>query len=91
MSDVVDNPGQSRFELSLPEGMAIAAYRRDGDRVVLVHTEVPQALSGQGAGSRLARGVFDLIRASGRKAVLRCSFMQGWSARHPEYDDIVDG
>ncbi len=91
MGEVVDNPGQSRFELSLPEGMAVAAYRRDGDRIVLIHTEVPQALSGQGVGSRLARGVFELIRAGGYKVVLRCSFMQAWSARHPEYDDIVDG
>lgn len=91
MAEVIDNPGQNRFELSLPEGTAIAAYRLDGARVVLIHTEVPQALSGQGVGSQLARGVFELIRASGRKAVLRCSFMQGWSAKHPEYDDIVDG
>ena len=91
MAEVVDNPGQSRFELSLPEGMAISAYRLDGERVVLIHTEVPQALSGQGVGSRLARGVFELIRKSGRKVVLRCSFMKAWSARHPEYDDIVDG
>ena len=91
MDQVIDNPAENRFELALPDGTAIAAYKIEGERIVLIHTEVPQALSGQGVGSRLAHGVFELIRASGRKAVLRCSFMQGWAAKHPEYNDIIDG
>ena len=88
---VIERPEQNRFELALDGGTAIAAYQRDGARLVLTHTEVPQALSGQGAGSRLAKGVFDLARASGRKLVLRCPFMAAWAAKHPEYNDIVDG
>lgn len=89
--DVVENPEQNRFELALDGGTALVAYRRDGDRLVLVHTEVPAQFSGQGVGSRLAKGVFELIRASGRKAVVRCEFLKGWIAKHPEYDDIIDG
>jgi predicted GNAT family acetyltransferase len=46
---------------------------------------------GQGIGSQLARGVFDAIGATGRKAVLRCSFIGAYYARHPEYSDIVVG
>jgi predicted GNAT family acetyltransferase len=88
---VVDRPERNRFELDIDGELALAYYKLDGDRVVLTHTEVPQALSGQGIGSRLAKGVFDQIRASGRKVVPRCSFMAGWVSRHPEYDDIVVG
>lgn len=88
---VVDRPDQNRFELDIDGELALAYYRLDGDRIVLTHTEVPQALSGQGIGSRLAKGVFEQIRASGRKVVLRCSFMAGWVARHPQYGDIVAG
>jgi predicted GNAT family acetyltransferase len=89
--NVVERPEQNRFELTLDGGTAVVAYQRDGNRLVLIHTEVPEALSGQGVGSRLAKEVFELIRASGRKAVLRCPFLQAWAAKHPEYDDIVDG
>lgn len=88
---VVDRSDQSRFELAIGDELALAYYRIEGDRIVLTHTEVPQALSGQGVGSRLAKGVFERIRASGRKVVPRCSFMAGWVSRHPEYNDIVDG
>lgn len=89
--NVVENAGQNRFELSLDGGTALVAYRRDGARLVLVHTEVPEQFAGQGIGSKLAKGVFELLRASGRKAVVRCEFLKGWIAKHPEYDDVVDG
>ncbi|WP_114952644.1 GNAT family N-acetyltransferase [Sphingosinicella terrae] len=88
---VVENPAMRRFELALPDGLAAAWYRVDGDRLVLTHTEVPSEYGGQGIASRLAARTFELIRASGRKAVLRCPFLQGFAARHPEYSDIVDG
>ncbi len=63
----------------------------DGERLILTHTIVPEKFSGQGIGSRLARGVFDALRAGKRTAVLRCPFMAAYYARHPDYADIVDG
>jgi len=94
MSTIVDNPAETRFELAIEGGgdeIAAAYYRVEGDTLVLTHTEVPFQFSGQGIGSQLAHGVFEMIRASGRKAVLRCSFMGAFYARHPEYSDIVVG
>jgi len=88
---VVENVEQNRFELTLDGGTALVAHRHDGERLVLVHTEVPSQFAGQGIGSKLAKGVFELLRASGRKAVVRCEFLKGWVAKHPEYDDVVDG
>lgn len=91
MSEVVDRPEQHRFELAVPGGTALAYYKRDGDRMILTHTEVPQALSGQGIGSRLAEGVFEAIRARGLKAVTQCPFMTAYAGKHPEYSDLVVG
>lgn len=90
-NQVVDNPALRRFELEIEgsDDPAVAYYRVDGDRVILTHTEVPQAFSGRGIASRLAAGVFDLIRASGRKAVPRCPFLGAFAARHPEYADTI--
>ena len=89
---VTDNPELSRFELTIPgsDDPALAFYRLDPDQhITLIHTEVPEALSGQGIGSRLAQGVFDLIRASGRKVVPQCPFMRAWLDRHPAYADLA--
>lgn len=94
MSAVTDNPAKHRFELRIDDSggeIAAAYYQIEDDRLILTHTEVPQQFSGQGIGSQLARGVFDTIRASGRKAVLRCPFMAAYYARHREYSDIAEG
>jgi len=89
---VVENAHLHRFELPLGEdALAAAYYRVDGNRLVLTHTEVPSEFAGRGIGTRLATEVFEQIRASGRKAVLRCPFMIHFAARHPDYADVIDG
>ena len=92
-SSVIDRPDENRFELPVEDAVAVAVayYRIEGNRVVLTHTEVPQHLSGRGIGSRLAQGVFEAIRSSGRKAVATCPFMAAYGSQHPEYAEIIDG
>src|SRR3954463_7934657 len=52
-----------RFEMLVGDGaLAVAYYKVEDGRVVLLHTEVPQELSGLGYGSRLAHGVFEALR-----------------------------
>jgi len=90
-SRVVDNPALSRFELDLGEAVAVAYYKVDGDRIALLHTEVPQELSGRGIGSRLANGVFEALRERGLAVVAKCPFMASYAARHPEYARMLVG
>ncbi len=89
MSDVRDNPAASRFEMASGGGTAFVEYRRAGGRIALLHTEVPEALSGQGLGSKLVRCVLDALRAKGAKVVPRCEFVAAYVGRHPEYRDMV--
>ncbi|TPI35861.1 N-acetyltransferase [Mesorhizobium sp. B3-1-6] len=72
---VIDNPAQSRFEMALGDEIAVAYYKIEDGRVALLHTEVPQHLSGQGFGSKVAQGVFEAVRGSGRRAIAKCPFM----------------
>jgi len=90
--EVRENPALHRFELPLGgDAMAAAYYTIEDGHLVLTHTEVPEEFSGQGIGTKLARGTFDLLRQSGRKAVLKCPFMGHFFATHPDYADIVYG
>ena len=88
---VIENTAAHRFEMAIGDTIAAAYYRLEDGKVVLIHTEVPQQLSGQGIGSKLAEGVFLQIRESGRQAVIRCSFMANWVSHHPEVNDLVIG
>jgi predicted GNAT family acetyltransferase len=91
-SDIRDNPAMSRFEMPVGDGaIAVAYYKVEDGRVVLLHTEVPEELSGRGYGSRLAHGVFEALRRDGQRVIAKCPFMSSYAARHPEYGALLDG
>jgi uncharacterized protein len=86
---VRDNPTLSRFELDINGTTAFSNYQRAPGIVTILHTEVPEALRGHGAGSALARGELDLVRASGDRVVAKCPFIAEYIARHKEYQDLL--
>jgi len=91
VDDVIDNATMHRFEMPIGDELAVAYYQLQDGRVVLLHTEVPQRFSGQGVGSRLAQGVFEILKARGERVIAKCPFMSGFAARHPEYLSMLDG
>jgi predicted GNAT family acetyltransferase len=94
MSDellVRDNVSANRFEIRIGEEVSFLQYRRTGaGGLVLIHTEVPQALRGRGLGGRLVKAALDAVRAEGRRVVPRCPFTRSYIERHPEYAQLVE-
>ncbi|KIZ44040.1 MULTISPECIES: GNAT family N-acetyltransferase [Rhodopseudomonas] len=88
-SQVSDNKAQQRFELAVEGSMVFAKYRRDGDKVIITHTETPPSLRGRGLASQLIEGALALIRAEKLKVVADCSFVVDYLETHPEYADLV--
>jgi hypothetical protein len=58
-------------------------------RTTFTHTEVPQALSGQGIASRLTKGALEQARARGLKVTSKCPFVSGYLGKHREFGDII--
>ena len=83
-ANVIDNTGASRFELREDGRLAELVYRTRGDRLVLVHTEVPVELEGRGIGGRLVTAAVDRAAGEGLTLVPLCPFARGWLERHPE-------
>ena len=90
MSDGVrNNTALNRFELDVDGQQAVAYYRMTPGVITFVHTEVPQALSGQGVGTKLIRGALEMARARGLKVVPQCPFVSAFMGKHPEYNDLL--
>lgn len=87
--DVIDNVERRRFELAIGDAIAFVDYRRNGTVLTLTHAEVPDTLSGQGLGSKLARSTLDLIRARHEKIIPQCSFIAAFVRRNPAYRDLL--
>jgi predicted GNAT family acetyltransferase len=81
---ISDNAGDSRFESLADRQRAELVYRRRGDRLVLLHTEVPEPLGGRGLGGALVRAAVERARRDGLTVVPLCPFAADWLTRHPE-------
>jgi predicted GNAT family acetyltransferase len=88
-NEIVDNPEAQRFELKVGDHVAMAYYTLAPDVITFTHTEVPKELSGQGVGTKLARGALEQVRARGLKVVPKCPFIAAFIGKTPEFAGLV--
>jgi uncharacterized protein len=81
---VTDNQAESRFELDTDGHIAVLMYRRNGKRLVLIHTDVPAELEGRGIGGRLVVTAIDRAAREGLTIVPLCPFARSWLERHAD-------
>lgn len=88
--DVVDVPAESRYVVRLDGNEAELVYHRHGDRLVLVHTEVPDELGGHGIGGRLVTAAVAHAASEHLTVVPWCPFARRWLHDHPDVAATVD-
>jgi hypothetical protein len=81
---ITDNQADLRFDLEADGHVAVLTYRRNGKRLVLIHTEVPTELEGHGFGGRLVSAAVDRAAREGLTLVPLCPFARSWLERHPD-------
>ncbi|HEX8034997.1 MAG TPA: GNAT family N-acetyltransferase [Ktedonobacterales bacterium] len=86
---VHDNEAEERYEANVNGYLAEIDYERVGDTLVLIHTEVPGALEGQGIAGKLVRTALEGARAKHLSVVPFCPYAASYIRRHPEYKDLV--
>lgn len=86
---VQHNEAVGQFEANVRGFLAVTEYRRVKNRIIFTHTEVPQALEGQGVGSKLAETALEYARQEGLEVMPLCPFIAGYLRRHPEYQSLV--
>lgn len=88
--DLQNDEDGNRYVLrSSGETVGLIEYRRDGDVLNLLHTEVLPQGQGQGLGTVLVREVLDDIRSHDLQIVATCPFVKRFLEDHSEYTDLV--
>jgi hypothetical protein len=82
--EVVDDATNHRLVLETGGEEAELVYRTNGRRLVLVHTEVPESLGGQGIGGRLVAAAVERARREDLTLVPVCPYARQWLERHPD-------
>jgi hypothetical protein len=91
LHDVRHNAEAQRFEITVDGLLCRADYRMHGDTMMLVHTEVPPHLEGQGYASILVRAAFEYAKEHELDVLPVCSYVRGWVQRHPEVETLLAG
>ncbi|MAP54263.1 GNAT family N-acetyltransferase [Altibacter sp.] len=87
--EIIENKEKKRFETTVEEKTSVIEYIRAQDKMYLTHTEVPDALEGQGIASSMAKHALEQIKEDGLKLVPLCPFIASYVKRHPEYKTLL--
>jgi len=63
---------------------AVLEYEVRGDRMIIVHTEVPDEITRQGVGGELVPRAVELAARAHLTVVPWCPFARRWLSEHPE-------
>ena len=83
------DPDSHRMELEINGNIAFIEYKFKNNNLFLIHTEVPAALEGKGAGTAIAQKALQFARDNNYKIIPICPFLQRYLKRHPEWNDLV--
>lgn len=85
---IIDDTAAEQLVVSIGAATARLEYKLHGNRLHLLHTEVPEEFRGQGVGGRLVEAAIAKARAGHLTIVPWCPYARGWLKEHP--DEISD-
>jgi uncharacterized protein len=86
---ITNNEKMQQFETRVGIEQPYLEYRISDGVIHLMHTDVPDSLSGQGIGSALTAYAFDYARRHHLQVKAYCPFVRAWLQRHPDQADIA--
>ena len=89
LDEIVDDREHHRFVYERDGHTAELVYSRAGDKLVLIHTGVPDELGGHGVGGALVRAAVATAAQEERTIVPNCPFANRWLREHPDVASTV--
>jgi len=89
MTTVRDDRSHQRFVFGNDGALGELAYEVDGDRMFLLHTEVDDALRGQGVAGQLVTAAIARAVEGGLTVVPWCPYARRWLRQHPDVAGTV--
>jgi predicted GNAT family acetyltransferase len=84
-----NNEAIHNFELFVDGHHAFIDYKLKGDKIYLVHTEVPAELEGRGVAAALVTKALEYIEQHHLKIVPLCVYVQAYLKRHPGWNRLL--
>lgn len=86
---LINNEALHNFELIIDGKRAFIDYKQKGDKIYLIHTEVPEELEGMGVAAAIVEKTFNYIESNHLKMVPLCVYVLAFLKRHPEWNRLL--
>ncbi len=83
------NETEQRFEMMVDDKTAFIDYKKAGNKMFLVHTEVEPELEGKGAAAALVEKTFQYLNEHKLRIIPKCSYVQRYLQKHPEWNKLT--
>lgn len=84
------NPAKKRFEIDVDGHIPFIEFILNNENILfLTHTEVPQALEGNGAGSAIVEKVLQYMKEHHYTLAPLCPFVAKYLIKHPEWHSFL--
>jgi len=87
---LVNNADIHNFELLINGHRAFIDYKQKGNKMYLIHAEVPEALAGKGVAPAMVEKTFSYLEEHHLKLVPLCVYVQQFLKRFPEWERLLD-
>ena len=87
---IIHDTDNRRFILDINGELAKVTYQLRGDRMYLIHSEVPFNMRGQGIGKVLVEKTFEKLTEEKFKAVAVCSYVKVVAKRSKKWITIIE-
>jgi predicted GNAT family acetyltransferase len=91
VTSLSNNETDGYFECWAEGERSFIDYKRKGNIIYLMHTEVPESLNGKGVGTKLVENVLQCIEKDGSNIVVLCPFVTYFIKKHPEWKKLFSG
>jgi predicted GNAT family acetyltransferase len=87
--EVTHDLAAHRFTARVQGHLALLDYQLKRRRMVITHTEVPDAIGGRGIAGELTRVALRWARDNKYKVVPACAYAEAFFERHEEFHDLL--
>lgn len=82
------NESKQQFTLETDGYIAHIDYEPQGSMINILHTIVPDPISGRGIAGQLTKFALETARRKQWKVIPSCTYTAAYLKRHPEFNDL---
>lgn len=87
--ELINNVERHNFELFIEGKRSFIDYKMKGNKVYLLHTEVPKEMNGKGVAAALVEKTLHYLESNQLQLVPYCVYVKAFLKRHPEWNRLL--